>query len=192
MARLLIIDSEKACCQAIETPFRKNGHMVETASSGLAGKEKIDTVNYHVIISEIRMPGITGIELLEHARATKTEAAFILMTAVPTMATAIQGLNLGASRYVIKTDRLVEELTLSVEHALKELPPREEDPLPHHGDKAIQIPDEGINFKEKIAGVEKQYLQAALDAAGGDRRRAADLLKMADSTFRRYAKKHAI
>jgi DNA-binding NtrC family response regulator len=66
------------------------------------------------------MPDVTGLELLEHARAANIRTPFILMTAVPTMTTAIQAVNLGAFRYVIKTDSLVEELCSTVDVALKE------------------------------------------------------------------------
>jgi DNA-binding NtrC family response regulator len=120
MARLLIIDHEESLCQMLEIVFRKNGHVVETVTSGQAAKEKIESQAYDVIISEIRMPDVTGIELLEFARATKSRAPFILMTAHPSMETAIDAVNLGAYRYVIKTESLVEELRSIVEGALKE------------------------------------------------------------------------
>ena len=120
MARLLIIDHEEALCLILETAFGKSGHTVETVTSGEAAKKKIASQAYDVIISEIRMPDVTGLELLEFARATKSRAPFILMTAVPTMSTAINAVNLGAYRYVIKTESLVEELRSVVESALKE------------------------------------------------------------------------
>jgi two-component system response regulator PilR (NtrC family) len=126
MARLLIIDDEKSLCQVLEIAFRKEGHTLETVSSGQAAKKKIESQVYDLIISDIRMPDLTGIELLEFARRTRNPAAFILITAVPTMSTAIQALNLGAYRYVIKTDKLVEELKLAVDRALAELALREE------------------------------------------------------------------
>lgn len=126
MARLLIVDDEKSLCQVLEIAFRKAGHMVETVCSGQAAKKKIDSQVYDLIISDIRMPDLSGIELLEFARKTRNPAAFLLITAVPTMSTAIQALNLGAYRYVIKTDRLVEELKLAVDRALEELALREE------------------------------------------------------------------
>jgi two-component system response regulator PilR (NtrC family) len=126
MARLLIIDDEKSLCQVLEIAFRKSGHMVETVTSGQAGKKKLESQVYDVIISDIRMPDLTGLDLLKHSRETHSAAAFILITAVPTMSTAIQALNLGAYRYVVKTDSLVEELTLTVERALEELALREE------------------------------------------------------------------
>src|SRR5438034_672697 len=126
MARLLVVDDEPSLCQMLEIAFRKDGHTVETVSSGQAALKKIDTHAHDLIISDIRMPDLSGIDLLKHARATGSPAAFILITAVPTMTTAIQALNLGAYRYVIKTDTLVEELKLVVERALEELALRAE------------------------------------------------------------------
>ena len=126
MARLLVVDDEKSLCQLLEIAFRKDGHLVETVSSGQAAKKKIESQVYDLIISDIRMPDLTGIELLEYARDTRNPAAFLLITAVPTMSTAIQALNLGAYRYVIKTDTLVEDLKLTVNRTLEELALREE------------------------------------------------------------------
>jgi two-component system response regulator PilR (NtrC family) len=57
---------------------------------------------------------------------------------------------------------------------------------------SVQIPAEGIAFETQVANLEKQYLQAALQAAGGVRRHAADLLKMSYRSFRHYAKKYGI
>src|SRR5208283_24610 len=121
MARLLIVDDEKSLCQMLEIVFRKDGHLVETVSSGQAAKRKIEPQVYDLIISDIRMPDLTGIDLLQYAHETHNPAAFILITAVRTMSTAIQALNLGACRYVLKTDTLVEDLNLTVERALEEL-----------------------------------------------------------------------
>jgi two-component system response regulator PilR (NtrC family) len=126
MARLLIVDDEKSLCQVLEIVFRKDGHLVETVSSGQAAKKKIESQVYDLIISDIRMPDLTGIELLEFFRESRNPAGFILITAVPTMSTAIDALNLGAYQYVIKTDKLVEELKLTVNRALQELALREE------------------------------------------------------------------
>ena len=126
MARLLIVDDEKSMCQMLEIVFRKDGHLVETVCSGQAAKKKIESQVYDLIISDIRMPDLTGIELLEFFRETHNPSSFILITAVPQMSTAINALNLGAYQYVIKTDRLVEELKLTVNRALQELALREE------------------------------------------------------------------
>lgn len=126
MARLLIIDDEESLCQLLEIAFRREGHEVETVSTGDAAKTKIEARIYDVIISDIRMPAVTGLELLEHANATRSNAFFILITAVPDVSTAIEALNLGAYRYVIKTDRLVEELNRVIERAVEEIALRDE------------------------------------------------------------------
>src|SRR2546428_5964893 len=112
MARLLIIDDEKSICQLLEIAFRKDGHTVETVSSGAMAKAKIESQAHDVIVSDIRMPDVTGIELLEFARTSRYPGSFILITAVPKLYTAIQALNLGAERHVIKTDKIVVGLRL--------------------------------------------------------------------------------
>jgi two-component system response regulator PilR (NtrC family) len=126
MARLLVVDDEKSLCQMLEIVFRKDGHLVETVSSGQAAKKKLESQVYDLIICDIRMPDLSGIELLEYFRESRNPAAFILITAVPTMSTAIDALNLGAYQYVVKTDKLVEELKLTVNRALQESALREE------------------------------------------------------------------
>jgi two-component system, NtrC family, response regulator PilR len=126
MARLLVVDDEKSICQLLEITFRKAGHMVETVTDGQAARRKIESHVYDAIIADIRMPDMSGIDLLHHARDTNSPAAFILITAVPTMPTAIQALNLGAYRYVIKTDKLVDEIKLVLDRALEEMALHEE------------------------------------------------------------------
>ena len=126
MARILIVDDEKSLCQMLEIAFRKEGLSVETVSSGKAALAKIESQVYDLIISDIRMPDLTGIEVLERAKQMQNPGAFILITAVPTVTTAIQALNLGAYRYVIKTDKLVDELRVVVARALEDLSLREE------------------------------------------------------------------
>jgi two-component system, NtrC family, response regulator PilR len=126
MPRLLIVDDEKSLCQMLEIAFRKDGFSVETVSNGTQAQKKMESQHYDVIVSDIRMPDLTGVELLEYSKKIGQPAAFVLITAVPTMSTAIEALNLGAYRYVIKTDRLVEELKLVVGRALEDLALREE------------------------------------------------------------------
>jgi DNA-binding NtrC family response regulator len=125
-ARLLIVDDEASLCQLLEIAFRKEGYKVETTTSGQSAIQKIDSQAYDLIISDIRMPDISGIDLLRHARHQHSSAGFILITAVPAVETAIQALNLGANRYVVKTHSLVEELKLVVARTLEELALREE------------------------------------------------------------------
>jgi two-component system response regulator PilR (NtrC family) len=126
MARLLIVDDEKSICQMLDIAFRKDGHVVETVATGKGAKKKIESQAFDLIISDIIMPDLSGIDLLEYSCSTHNPARFILITALPTMDTAIRALNLGAYRYVVKTDKLVEELKLVVHQTLEDLAVREE------------------------------------------------------------------
>ncbi|MGH9406075.1 MAG: sigma-54-dependent transcriptional regulator [Terriglobia bacterium] len=126
MARLLIVDDEASLCELLEIAFRRAGHDVETVTRAEAAKKKIEARVFDLIISDIRMPDLSGVELLDFAQATRSPALFVLMTAVPDVSTAIEALNLGAFRYVIKTDRLVEELRFVIDQAVERIALREE------------------------------------------------------------------
>ena len=66
------------------------------------------------MISDIRMPGATGVDLLEYAKEASPSTVFIMITGVPTVETAIAAVNSGADRYVIKDHDLVEQLRRAV------------------------------------------------------------------------------
>ena len=153
MARILVADDEKSICQLLEITFRKAGHAVETVTSGTAAKKKIESQACDLIIADIRMPDMSGIELLQHARASHSTAAFILITAVPTMPTAIEALNLGAYRYVIKTDKLVDEIKVVVNHALEEMALHEENARLRREMLRVFAQKNIVGRSEKIAAI---------------------------------------
>jgi two-component system, NtrC family, response regulator PilR len=121
MAHLLVVDDEKSICELLEITFRKEGHRVETASSGEAAKRRLDSQIYDIVISDIRMPDMTGVELLQYCKELAPNTVFILITGVPTIGTAIDAVNFGADRYAIKGDRLLEELRPAVEQVAENL-----------------------------------------------------------------------
>jgi two-component system response regulator PilR (NtrC family) len=132
MARLLVVDDEKSLCQMLEIVFRKDGHLVETVSTGQAAKKKLQSQVYDLIISDIRMPDLSGMDLLKCFCESRNPGHFILITAHASMETAIEALNLGAYQYVLKTDKLVEELKVTVKRALQDLALREENARLRH------------------------------------------------------------
>lgn len=153
MARLLVVDDEKSICTMLEIAFRKDGHVVETVSSAPVAKKKVESQAYDLIISDIRMPDVTGIELLERSVATGCHTPFILITAVPKLDTAIQALNLGAYRYVIKGDKLVEELRIVVGRALEESALREENVRLRREMLRVFAHDNIVGQSQKIAAI---------------------------------------
>jgi two-component system response regulator PilR (NtrC family) len=114
MVHILVVDDEKSICELLEITFCKEGHRVEIANSVEAAKRKLEGALYDVIISDVRMPGETGVELLRYVREVAPDAYFVLITGVPTLETAIAAANEGANRYVIKDHDLVAQLRVAV------------------------------------------------------------------------------
>jgi two-component system, NtrC family, response regulator PilR len=115
MAHLLVVDDERSITELLEITFRKEGHRVEVAGSGDAARRRLQSQIFDIIISDINMADMTGVELLRYAREISPEAVFILITGVPTISTAIDAVNFGADRYVIKGDTLIDELRQAVQ-----------------------------------------------------------------------------
>jgi two-component system response regulator PilR (NtrC family) len=114
MAHLLVVDDEPSICELLEISFRKEGHKVEVASNGQAAKRRLASQVFDIVISDICMPDMDGVELLQYSKEVSPSSIFILITGVPTVDTAIDAVNFGADRYVIKGDRLLDELRPAV------------------------------------------------------------------------------
>lgn len=121
MAQMLIVDDERSIAELLEISFRKEGHKVEVASNGEAAKRKLAGQMFDVVISDIRMPDMDGVELLRYCREVAPNTTFILVTGVPAIDTAIDAVNFGADRYVIKGDRLLDELRPAVQRVAENL-----------------------------------------------------------------------
>ncbi len=114
MAHILVVDDERSICELLEITFRKDGHRVEVASGGETARRKLESSIFDIVISDIRMPDTTGVEILQFCREISPSSYFILITGVPTMETAIAAINAGADRYVIKDHDLVDQLRRAV------------------------------------------------------------------------------
>jgi len=121
MAHLLVVDDEKSICELLEITFRKEGHRVEIATSGEAAKRRLQSQIFDIVISDIRMPDMSGVELLRFSKEASPGSVFILITGVPTLETAIEAVNSGADRYAIKGDKLTDELRQAVRQVSESL-----------------------------------------------------------------------
>jgi two-component system response regulator PilR (NtrC family) len=100
---VLVVEDEKSMRDLLSLMLRKEGYSVEAADSGTQAVSRIakDPV-YDLVISDVSMPGMTGLELLRHVRKASPESSVILMTAYGSKETAIEALNEGAAYYVEK------------------------------------------------------------------------------------------
>src|SRR5271163_850128 len=121
MAQLLIVDDERSISELLEFTFRKQGHKVEVANTGEAAKRLLASRIFDIVVSDICMPDMDGVELLQYCKEVSPATTFILVTGVPTIDTAIDAVNFGADRYVVKGDRLIDELRPAVQQVAENL-----------------------------------------------------------------------
>ena len=122
MANILVCDDERSICEMLDIALRRDGHRVETAQSGQAAKNKIDGALYDVIVTDIKMPNIDGIEVLRHAHRVSPDSAVILITAVDDYEAAVEAVKAGgATDYIRKSPGLVDEIKLAINRALEKL-----------------------------------------------------------------------
>ena len=126
MPNILVVDDEKSICELLEITFRKEGHRVEVAHNVEAAKRKLESQIFDIVISDIRMPGASGVDLLRLTKETTPGAFFLLITGVPTIETAIAAINSGADRYVVKDHELVDQLRRAVHEVSESLKWRKE------------------------------------------------------------------
>ena len=122
MANILVCDDERSICEMLDISLRREGHRVETVQAGQTAKNKIDGALYDVIITDIKMPNIDGIEVLRHAHRVSPDSAVILITAVDDYEAAVEAVKAGgATDYIRKSPGLVDEIKLAINRALEKL-----------------------------------------------------------------------
>jgi len=67
MGNILVCDDERSICEMLDIALRRDGHKVETVNSGELAKRKLESAIYDVVVTDIRMPNINGIEVLRFA-----------------------------------------------------------------------------------------------------------------------------
>src|SRR3989440_495995 len=125
-AKILIVDDERSIRELLEIFLKKEGFIVSSAPSVEEGLIQARASEFDLIISDIKMAGMSGIELLRELRSTNFNGQFILLTAFASAETAIQALKMGAYDYILKTENFMEELKLIVYSALENRRVREE------------------------------------------------------------------
>lgn len=102
MPRILIIDDDTAVRESIERMLRSAGYTVRAAASGEEGLALAKGGAFDVILSDMRMPGLSGLEVLRQLREQHVDSVFMIMTGFGTMDTAIEAMQLGAVDFVQK------------------------------------------------------------------------------------------
>jgi two-component system response regulator PilR (NtrC family) len=125
-AKILVVDDERSIRELLEIFLKKEGFVVSSAANAEQGLAQVKSSEFDLIISDIKMPDMTGIDFLRALRNTGFSGQFILLTAFASAETAIQALKMGAFDYILKTENFIEELRLVVTNALENRRLREE------------------------------------------------------------------
>jgi two-component system response regulator HydG len=118
MGRILIADDHDSLRRGLAQAVAEAGHDVEEAPNGNAAIEKLHEGFFDVVVSDLRMGGSTGLEVLKTAKTLHPSAAIILMTAFGSVSTAVEAMKSGAFDYVQKPFE-IEEMEVKIEKALE-------------------------------------------------------------------------
>jgi DNA-binding response OmpR family regulator len=100
--RLLLVDDDPAILRAYKTTLTRQGLTVETAGDGKEAADKAHAGSSDVILSDISMPQMTGLEFLRSVRAHDLDVPVILMTGEPSLESAVRAVEYGAFHYLVK------------------------------------------------------------------------------------------
>jgi response regulator RpfG family c-di-GMP phosphodiesterase len=115
--KILIVDDEPAICELIKAYLKKTGYEVASAGNGIDALAIVKSGSIDLVITDIKMPGMSGIELLQKIREYSNTLPVLLATGFPTMETAIEALKAGAYDYIAKPFHF-EEIGEKIRRAL--------------------------------------------------------------------------
>ncbi len=134
---ILIVDDEESVRDSLYNWFIEDGYHVECAESAMTALKMLESVSFDIILADIKMPGMDGLEMLKRIKLIKADSIVIMMTAFATVDTAVQALKDGAFDYVTK--------------------PFDPDDLSHlirNASKQIILTDENESLKDRVVSLE--------------------------------------
>jgi DNA-binding NtrC family response regulator len=115
---ILIVDDDAAQRRLIDFWLREEGYSTVLAGDGKSGLKEFEAKSPHLVIADIRMPGLSGLELLGRIKGFNEDALVILITAFGTVENAVEAMKLGAADYILKPLNS-DELKIVVRRALQ-------------------------------------------------------------------------
>jgi DNA-binding NtrC family response regulator len=115
--RILIVEDEDTLCESLQRVFRREGYEADIADSAETAFRLLDNNTYDLIITDIILPGISGIELIDRYKTERPDQKVIIMTAYASLQTAVEALRVGASDFIVKPI-MHDELKRMVKKAL--------------------------------------------------------------------------
>jgi two-component system, NtrC family, response regulator PilR len=116
--RILVVDDEESIREFLEIMLKKEGYEVTCAEDGLKAKDLLAKRSFDMVISDLQMPNMTGIELLKHVKESYPDLTFMLITAFGTTESAVEAMKMGAYDYLTKPFK-IDEVRINIQNALR-------------------------------------------------------------------------
>jgi len=97
--KILVVDDEQGLCAGVQEALRREGYLVDATTDPQAALRLTQQRLFNLVISDIKMPGLSGLELLARVRERSQDTLFILMTAFGTVESAVEAMKQGAYDY---------------------------------------------------------------------------------------------
>lgn len=116
--RILVVDDEESIREFLEIMLKKEGYEVTCAEDGAKAKDLLAKKSFDLVISDLQMPNMTGIELLKHVKDSYPDLVFMMITAFGTTESAVEAMKMGAYDYLTKPFK-IDEVRLNIQNALR-------------------------------------------------------------------------
>ncbi|MES3037424.1 MAG: sigma-54 dependent transcriptional regulator [Bdellovibrionota bacterium] len=117
-SKILVVDDEESIREFLEIMLKKENYEVTLAEDGQKAKDLLTKKTFDMIISDLQMPHVNGIELLKHVKDSYPDTVFMMITAFGTTETAVDAMKMGAYDYITKPFK-IDEVRLNIQNALR-------------------------------------------------------------------------
>ncbi|RMF61403.1 MAG: sigma-54-dependent Fis family transcriptional regulator [Calditrichaeota bacterium] len=118
IGRVMVVDDEENIREVLSSYLQSLGYEVETATDGQDALDKYQEGMYDLVISDLLMPSIDGLELLKKIRARDKNVIFLMITGYPSIETAVEAIKKGAYDYITKPFHM-DDVKLRIERAFE-------------------------------------------------------------------------
>lgn len=119
--RILLVDDEKGILETLKTHLELDGYQVDTANSAKEALDVFQKQPYHVVMTDINMPVMDGLVLLEEIKAIRGDTIVIMITAYTSLTKVLMSRIHGASDYVLKPFRDLSEVDAALQRAVEQI-----------------------------------------------------------------------
>lgn len=154
--KILLVEDTEQLNKALTTVLRRNSYVVDSAFDGEEALIFIEQYQYDLIILDIMLPKVNGLEVLKRIRASNNQTPVLLLTAKSTTEDKITGLDLGADDYLAKPF-VIDELLARIRALLRRTPQMSEETILSFGDLKLDVQNSVLsNGEEKVTLMNKE------------------------------------